>query len=213
MFRSYISMIEGFSFLRRERQNLFNTRSVGNVADHFLIRAGTDLLFYLHAYGFQVKAQLLENVDSNTLAQFDQAEQKMFGADEVMVEAVRFFARQREHLLCARGKIVHGFIAHNSKCSHFSGLSNPPEVSGGLAIGRLTWRSLSRTISARSRSRSSAESFSECCFCRWAGWVKMNNSSAKARSTPGNRPTSTPNRIKESRFIVSFEDILWALAR
>src|SRR5215203_6347205 len=101
----------------------------------------------------------------------------MFGADEVVVEAVGFFARQCQHLLGARGKVIHGFIAHTSKCNHFSGLSNPPpDVPGGLAMGLLTCRNRSRTISARSKSRSSAESFSECCFCKCAGWVRMNSS-------------------------------------
>ena len=80
-------------------------------------------------------------------------------------------------------------------------------------MGRLTGRKRSRTISARSKSRSSAESFSECCFCKWAGCVRMNNSSTSARSTPGNNPTSTPRRINDSRFIVSLEEMLWALAR
>src|SRR6266851_4536225 len=140
----------------------------------------------------------------------------MFSADKVVVESIGFLARQREHLLGSGRKVVHGFIAHNysSKCYHYYCLSNPaPGGGGGLEIGRLTGLRRSRTISARSKSRSSAESFSECCFWRWAGCVKMNSSSTSARSTPENIPRSTPSRIKDSRFMVSFEEILWALAR
>src|SRR6266702_1711574 len=140
----------------------------------------------------------------------------MFGADKVVVESIGFLARQREHLLGSGRKVVHGFIAHSysSKCYHYYCLSNPePGGGGGLEIGRLTGLRRSRTISARSKSRSSAESFSECCFWRWAGCVKMNSSSTKDLSTPGNNPTSTPSRISERRFIVSFEEMLWALAR
>ena len=36
----------------------------------------------LHADGFEVQAHLLEHVDGDALAQLDQAEQKMFGADD-----------------------------------------------------------------------------------------------------------------------------------
>src|SRR6185369_10090017 len=137
----------------------------------------------------------------------------MFGSDEIVIEAIGLFSGQSEHLLCARGKVVH-LVTHTSKCSHFSGLSTPPADDGGsLAIGLLTCLSRSRTISARSKSRSSAESFSECCFCRCAGWVKMNNSSTRALSTPGNIPTSTPSLINDNKFIVSLDEILCALAK
>ena len=55
---------------------------------------------------------LLQDIDGDALAQLDQAEQQMLGADEIVVEAVGFLARQRQHLLRARRKIVHGFFAH-----------------------------------------------------------------------------------------------------
>ena len=84
---------------------------------------------------------------------------------------------------------------------------------GGREIGRLTGFNRSRTMSARSKSRSSADSFSACCFCKCAGCVMMNNSSTSDRSTPGNTPMSTPKRINDNRFIVSFDEMLWALAK
>src|SRR5262249_25131123 len=143
------------------------------------------------------ETQFLENINGDALTQFNQPEQQVLGSNEIVVEAVGLFARQREHLLRPGCEIIHRFIAHNYlKLQHFHCLSNPaPGGSDSLAIGRLTGLSRSRTMSARSRSRSSAESFSECCFCRCAGWVRMKSSSTRARSTPGNNPTSTPNRI------------------
>jgi hypothetical protein len=37
----------------------------------------------------------------------------VFRSDEVVIEAICFFASQREHLLCPWGEIVHGFFTHN----------------------------------------------------------------------------------------------------
>src|SRR5262245_20556060 len=209
-----IGVVEGFGFFGCESENFFDTGSVRNIADHLLIGTGADLFLDLHADGLEVQAELLKHVDGDALAELDQAEQEVLGADEIVIKTVGLLACQCEHLLRARGEIIGCFIAHKSQCNHFSGLSNPaPEGGSALAIGLLTCRSRSRTISARSKSRSSAESFSVCCFWRWAGCVIINNSSTKARSTPGNNPISTPKRIKESKFIVSFEEMLWALAK
>ena len=103
-------------------QHLLHSRRVGNVAHHLLVGAGADLLLHFHAHGLQVEAQFLKDIDGHALAQLDQPEQEVFGADEVVVETVGFFARQREHLLRARREIVHGFLiahTHYSKCNHF----------------------------------------------------------------------------------------------
>src|SRR6266853_4567818 len=215
MFCSDIGVIQGFCFFDGQSEDLLDTRRIRNVSDHLLVRSSADLFFHFHAHGFQIESKLLKHIDGDPLAELDQAEQQVLGADKGMVKAIGFLPREREHLLSARGEIIHGlFFAHSSKCLYFCGLSNPVGgVAGGFAIGRLTGRKRSRTMSARSKSRSSAESFSVCCFCRWAGWVKMNNSSTKDRSTPGKRPTSTPSLINERRFMVSFEETLWALAR
>ena len=109
VFGADVGVVEGLGLFRSQGEDLLDARGVGNVADHLLIGPGADLLFDLHADGFQVEAQFLEDIDGDALAQLDQAEQKVFGADEVVVEPVGFFARQREHLLGARGEIVHGF--------------------------------------------------------------------------------------------------------
>src|SRR5208282_2538333 len=50
--------------------------------------------------------------DGDALSQFDEAEQKVFGADHVVIEPVGFLARQCQHLLRARREIAHAFFAH-----------------------------------------------------------------------------------------------------
>ena len=112
VFGADVGVIERLGFLGGEGQHFFHARRVGNVPDHFLVGAGADLFLDLHADGFEVEAHFLEHVDGDALPQFDQAEQQMFGAEEVVVEPVGFLARQREHLLRARREIAHGFVAH-----------------------------------------------------------------------------------------------------
>jgi hypothetical protein len=82
----------------------------------FLRRAGADFLFDLHADGFEFEAHAFEHVDGDALAELDQAEQQVLGADVGMVEAVRLLAGKGEDLLGAWGEVVH--------------------ASGGLGIGR-----------------------------------------------------------------------------
>src|SRR6266481_1546983 len=214
MFSADVGVIQGFGFFGGESEDFFDTRCVRNVADHLLIGTRANLCFGFHANGLEVKPELLKHIHCHALAELDEAQQQVLGADKIMIEPVGFLARQSKNLLRTRSKIIHCFIAHKSQCNHFSGLSNPAPVGGScLAMGLLTCRSRSRTISARSKSRSSAESFSVCCFWRCACCVMINNSSTKALSTPGNNPISTPKRIKDSKFMVSFEEMLWALAK
>ena len=121
VFGADVGMVEGLGFLGGEREDFFDARRVGDVADHFLIGAGADLLLDLHADGFEVEAHFLEHVDGDALAQLDQAEQKVFGADEVVIKPIGFLPRQREHLLRAGREIVHGFLAHTGfKMQYFA---------------------------------------------------------------------------------------------
>ena len=112
MFRADVSVVKIFRFLLRERDDFFHARRVRNVADHFLIRSAADLFLDFDADAVEVNAHALQNIDGDALPQLDQAEQKMLGAKKVVVETVGFLAREREHLLRARRKITHGFIAH-----------------------------------------------------------------------------------------------------
>src|SRR5262245_34198617 len=205
-----ISMIERFGLFGGERQHLFDARRVRNIADHFLVRAGPDLLFDFRADGVQVEAHFLEHVHRDPLAEFDEAEQQVFGADKVVIEPVSLFPRQRQDLFRARSKVAHGFFAHIYNNFYASldlssfGVFDP----AGWMTGRRTARSRSRSMSARSTSRSSAPSFSANCLCRCAGCVIINSSSTAERFTSRNIPKSTPSRMSESRFSVSFEEML-----
>ena len=102
-----VGMVERLGLLAGEREHLLHARRVGDVADHLLLRAGADLLLHLHADGFEVEAHLLQHVDGDALAELDQPEQQMLGADVVVVEAVRFLAGEGEDLLGAGGEVVH----------------------------------------------------------------------------------------------------------
>ena len=108
-----VGVVERLGFLGGEGEHLLHAGRVGDVADHLLIGSGANLFLDLHADGFEVKAHLLEHVDRDALAKFDQPEQQVLGADKVVVESIRFFARQREHLLRPGREVVHGFITHN----------------------------------------------------------------------------------------------------
>ena len=112
MFRADVGVVERLGFLLGKAEHLLDTRCVGNVADHLLVGTGADLLLDLHADGFEIEAHFLKDVNGNALSQLDEAKQKMLRAEVVVVQPVGFLPCQREHLLRARRKIAHRFIAH-----------------------------------------------------------------------------------------------------
>jgi hypothetical protein len=50
----------------------------------------------------------LEDVDGDALAEFDEAEEEVFGAHVIVVEAVGLFAGEGQDLLGAWSEVVHG---------------------------------------------------------------------------------------------------------
>ena len=125
-------------------------RRIGNVPDHFLVGARPDLLFDFHSNGVQIQAHLLEDVDGDPLAELDQAEQQMFGADKVMIKSVGFLARQCQNLLCARSEVAHRFIAHIYNNLYASSVLSSPGAFEALdwMVGRRTCRNRSRNTPA-----------------------------------------------------------------
>jgi hypothetical protein len=105
-------VVQRLGFLGGKGQHFFNARRVGNIPNHLLVGACADLFFDFHPDGFQVEPQFLQDVDGDALSELNEAQEQMFGTDKIMVEAVGFLARQRQHLLSAGRKIVHGFVAH-----------------------------------------------------------------------------------------------------
>ena len=91
-----IGMIQRFRFLARERENFFHARRVGNVADHFCFRPGTDLFLHFHPHRLEIESHLLQNVDRHALPQLDQPEQQVLGPDVIVIEAVCFFTGERQ---------------------------------------------------------------------------------------------------------------------
>ena len=209
-----VGVVERLGFLGGERQHLLDARRVRDVADHLLVRPGADLLLDLHADGFEVEAHLLQDVDGDALAQLDQAQQQVLGADEVVVEPVGFLARQRQHLLGARREIVHGFFAHTcSNCYDLSGLSNPAPAAGGLGDGPADG-----LAAARAACRPEQIAFLGGQFLRMLLLQvrRLGQDEQLVHQRPVHareQPRSTPSRISDSRFMVSLEEMLWALAR
>src|ERR1700738_5336248 len=196
-------MVQRLGFLPREREDFLHPRRVGNIADHFRFRTRPDLLLDFHSHGFEIEPHLLEDGDGHALPQLDQAEQQMLGPDVIMIEAIGFFSSESQDLLGPRGKIVHWFGG--------SGVVPFSDSFATLVISGLgNTRKRSRMIWARKWSRSSAFSF--CCelFCKWAGWVSINNSSMGRRRSSGNAPRSMPSFMIDKRLSASFEVIAWA---
>src|ERR1700738_5346469 len=67
----------------------------------------TDMLLHLHANSLQIEPHSLQHIDCYALSKFDQAEQKVFRSDVVVVEPLGLLARKRQDLLGTRSKIIH----------------------------------------------------------------------------------------------------------
>jgi len=65
------------------------------------------LFLHLPAHGGKLHPQVFQDGDGYALAQLEQPEEQVFGPYVMMIEAVRFPARMRQHLLRPRRKIVH----------------------------------------------------------------------------------------------------------
>ena len=101
-----VSVIERPGFLGCKRQDLLHARRIGNVAQHPLVGPVPTCFSTSTADAFQVEAEFLKDINRYALPQLNDPKQQVFGADEVVVEAVGFLAREREHLLGARRVVV-----------------------------------------------------------------------------------------------------------
>ena len=88
VFGADVGMVECLRLLVGEREDFLHPRRVGDVSDSLLGRAGADLFLDFLAHGLQLQPHALEHVHGNALAELDQAEQQMFGADVGVVETV-----------------------------------------------------------------------------------------------------------------------------
>ena len=152
MFGADVRMIQRLGFLPSEREHFLHARRVRNVADHFCLRTGPNLLLDFHPHGFEIEPHLLEHVHGHALSELDQPEQQMLGADVIVVEAIGLLARERQNLLCSRSK------SYSSAFSSEPFPSVDPRATLLISgLGKSFKRS--RIICARRKSRSSAFSF------------------------------------------------------
>ena len=114
MFGADIGVVEVLRLLRGEREHFLDAGRVRTVAELLGVRTALDLLLDFAADVLQIETHLLQNVDRHALAELEQAQQQVLGADEIVIEAVGFLARERQHLLGARREVVHGFFRHNT---------------------------------------------------------------------------------------------------
>jgi hypothetical protein len=104
-----VGVVQALGFLARQREHFFDPRRVRNVADHLGLGPAADLFFDLHADRFHVQAHLLQDVNGHPLAELDQAEQQVLGAQIIVIETVSFLAGQGQDLLSTGSKVVHHF--------------------------------------------------------------------------------------------------------
>ena len=108
VFCADVGVVEGFGFFTGEGEDFFDPGGIRDIAGDFGVGAGADLFFDFHANGFKVEPHFLEDIDGDALAEFDEAEKNMFGADVVVIKAIGLLSCEGEDLLGARGEIVHG---------------------------------------------------------------------------------------------------------
>src|SRR5436190_4298139 len=83
MFRSDVSVIERPRFLGRKRQDFLYARRVRDVADHFLIGPGPDLVLDFQPHAFEIQSHFPEHSNRGALSKLYQPEQEVFSPDEV----------------------------------------------------------------------------------------------------------------------------------
>jgi len=109
VFGAYIGVLEAFGFLAGQSQDFFHPRGVGDV-----VRGGGGVLADFHVpfdfldEGFGGEAHFFEYIDGDALAEFDEAEEEVFGAYIVVVATLGFIAGHCQNLLGARSEVIHG---------------------------------------------------------------------------------------------------------
>lgn len=107
MLRADVGVMERLGLLAGQRENLLHAGGVRDIAGDLGVGPGADLLFNLHAHRVQIETHFLEHIHGDSLPQLDQAEENVFRAHVVVVEAVGLLAGKGEDLLGAGGEIIH----------------------------------------------------------------------------------------------------------
>ncbi len=125
--RPHVTVIQSLGLFASQSKNLFDSRSVGNVAGWFGFRSETDLFVHGLPDRVEIKTHLLQNVDGNTLAKVNQSEKQVLGSHIVVMKTIRFLPCKGKHLLGSRGEITH-WLRHNSCISVKTSKVNLPKA-------------------------------------------------------------------------------------
>src|SRR5262249_42056263 len=115
VFRSDVIVVEVAGLLDGILDHLLGPRGLGQLAHGDHVRAGLDDFFNLQPDFAQVDVEVLEDVGGHAGAFLDEAQEDVFGADVLVVEALGFLVGQLHHLA---GTIREAFI-HSSRLQQF----------------------------------------------------------------------------------------------
>ena len=144
-----IRVLKAFRLLASEGENLFHAWRVGNIAGHLGFGTGADLLLHLHANGLEVEAHFLKDIHGDALAEFNEAEEQVLGADIVVIKPIGFLTGEGQDLLSAGSEVVH----------HCLEVAVGTEIFNRDISGPGIWFNLARMIVARKVSLSSEDIF------------------------------------------------------
>ncbi len=105
VFCANVIMIQAASFIDGELNHLFGTGSQTNLAQDDTISPANDV--FNGAPNFvEIDAEVTQDFRSNALAFAHQAEQQMFCADVVVLEALGFFLSEAQDFSCSLCKLI-----------------------------------------------------------------------------------------------------------
>ena len=109
MFGADVGVVERLGFLSGEGEDLFDARGVRDGALVLSLLTSADLLLDRAAHGLEIEAHFLKDAHRDALAELDQAEQEVLGADVVVMKTVSLLSSEGEDLLCTRSEVIHRF--------------------------------------------------------------------------------------------------------
>ena len=122
MLRTDVVVAQFVGLFHRQLEHLLCTRGKRKLAHGDHRRSGLDILFDLGANLADLYAQVLQDIGSDPATLLDQPKQYVFGADEVMVEPLRFLPRESHDLTGSICETVEHLTSTSS--SAFSPRSN-----------------------------------------------------------------------------------------
>jgi hypothetical protein len=105
MFSADVMVVEPTRFINRELNNLFRPRGQSNFAEHGAVAAADDE-FDSGSNLAQLHTQVGEHFGGNTIALPDEAEEKVLGANVVVIKTLGLFLGQRQYSPSALSEFV-----------------------------------------------------------------------------------------------------------